>query len=415
MAHRNREARQAKKVKDAEREEALRERVRAEGAAWDESYGEQERRDLDEMRRVTNKRRGVRPAVPVIVVFAVIIVGGFYGFNKAFDNEIAAQAPGNEEPVTIDIPSGATTTDIAGILKDGGLIGSDSVFNKAVDKVLGRTFLYKAFSKKQGYDGLYKEGRYTVTKSMDADEIAAVIIAGNLAETKRFTIPEGYNNTQIAKRLAEEGICDEAAFWDEVANGVFDYRFLEGCPEGNERLEGFLYPETYEVYADASAHDVIDKMLAQFDKLYLPLYYDRAAQMEMSVRDVVTMGSIIERESVVASERPLMAGVFYNRLAQGMRLESCATIQYILGEPKEFLTNADTQIESPYNTYLHDGLPPGPICNPRMASIEAALYPDENDYVYFVLSPSLDGTHNFSADYNEFLRNKDAYYAVVEG
>jgi len=156
-------------------------------------------------------------------------------------------------------------------------------------------------------------------------------------------------------------------------------------------------------------------MLAQFDKLYLPLYYDRAAQMEMSVRDVVTMGSIIERESVVASERPLMAGVFYNRLAQGMRLESCATIQYILGEPKEFLTNADTQIESPYNTYLHDGLPPGPICNPRMASIEAALYPDENDYVYFVLSPSLDGTHNFSADYNEFLRNKDAYYAVVEG
>jgi UPF0755 protein len=261
-------------------------------------------------------------------------------------------------------------------------------------------------------------GTYELNKSMNLDEIAAVLMAGNLARTKSFTIPEGYNIIQIAKALEAAGICTADEFYNEAENGVFDYLFLADCPPGTERLEGFLYPETYEVYEDATAHDVIAKMLGQFDLLFSaadhPNYYDRAAELGMSVRDVVTMGSIIERESVKPEERPLMAGVFYNRLNQGMMLQSCATIQYILGEPKEFLTNADTQIESPYNTYLHEGLPPGPICNPRMASIEAALYPDDNDFVYFVLSPDLDGSHRFSADYNEFLRNKDAYYAAEE-
>jgi UPF0755 protein len=133
----------------------------------------------------------------------------------------------------------------------------------------------------------------------------------------------------------------------------------------------------------------------------------------MSVRDAVTMASLIERESKTAEERPIMAGVFYNRLDIDMLLQSCASIQYILGEPKEFLTEADTQIESPYNTYLHKGLPPGPICSPRMASIEAALYPDENDFIYFVVSEKLDGTHNFSADYSKFLKDKAAYQKAV--
>ena len=137
--------------------------------------------------------------------------------------------------------------------------------------------------------------------------------------------------------------------------------------------------------------------------------------MGMSVREVVTLASIVERESVVAEERPIMARVFLNRLEQDMLLESCATIQYILGEPKEYITIADTQIESPYNTYLHRGLPPGPICNPRIASVQAVLFPDNNDYLFFVLSPALDGSHRFSADYNEFLQNKDEYYAAVGG
>jgi UPF0755 protein len=250
---------------------------------------------------------------------------------------------------------------------------------------------------------------------MSVDEIAELIMTGTLAETKSFMIPEGYNIKQIARKLAEEGIVSETDFYDVVQNGDFDYDFLVDCPPGTERLEGFLYPETYEIYADASAYDIVSKMLGQFFALFKVEYAEKAQEMGMSVRDIVTMASIIERESVAAEERPIMSGVFYNRLAEGMKLESCATIQYILGEPKEVLLNEDLEIESPYNTYLYEGLPPGPICSPRMASIEAALYPDENDYIFFVLSDTLDGTHKFSSDYNEFLKNKDAYWAAVEG
>ncbi|MCL2492613.1 MAG: endolytic transglycosylase MltG [Clostridiales bacterium] len=347
------------------------------------------------------KRRKKRSRAPVVIVLAIALVAvcGF-GVKTLYDDSLRPAAPGDTTPVAVSIPEGASTSQIAEILHEQGLISN--------------TWFFRYHSKSTGYDGKYKEGDYTLSKSMSPDQIAAVLIAGTKAATKKFTIPEGYNNTQIAKKLADEGICSEADFWNEAENGSFDYPFLKDCPAGKERLEGFLYPETYEVYTDASAHDVIDKMLAEFGAQFKPEYYDHAQEMGYSVRDIVTMGSIIERESVSPAERPVMAAVFYNRLKAGMDLQSCATIQYILGTPKEFLTDADTQIESPYNTYLHEGLPPGPICNPRMASIEAALYPDQNDDLYFVLSPNLDGTHNFSADYATFLKNKDAYYAAVD-
>jgi len=346
-------------------------------------------------------KRKKRSRAPLVIVLIIVLLAACgFGVKTLYSDSLLPAAPGNTTPVSVTIPAGASTAQIADILQSKGLISN--------------TWFYRYHSKSAGYDGQYKEGDYSLSKSMSPDEIAAVLIAGTKAATKKFTIPEGYNNTQIAKTLADDGICSEADFWNEAENGVFDYPFLKDCPAGKERLEGFLYPETYEVYADASAHDVIDKMLAQFNTLFKQEYYDRAQEMGYSVRDIVTMGSIIERESVSPPERPAMAAVFYNRLKENMKLESCATIQYILGTPKEFLTNADTQIESPYNTYLHEGLPPGPICNPRMASIEAALYPDQNDNLYFVLSPNLDGTHNFSADYNTFLKNKDAYYAAVD-
>jgi len=336
--------------------------------------------------------------VVVIILLALLAAAGLGGFSF-YKGSLKPVDTGSDAVIAIEIPAGAGSAQVAEILEDAGVVKS--------------AFFYRLFSKFEHYDGLYKAGAYSLSPAMSAEEIAEILIAGTSAETKTFTIPEGYNNTQIAKRLAEAGICTEDEFW-EAARGEFDYAFLDQSIDGDERLEGFLYPDTYEVYADAGAIGAIEKMLARFDELFQDEYYARAEEMGMSVREVVTMGSIIERESVAPEERPIMAGVFYNRLEQGMRLESCATIQYILGEPKEFLTIADTQIESPYNTYLHEGLPPGPICNPRMESIEAALYPDDNDYIYFVLSANLDGTHKFSADYNEFLKNKDAYYAAAE-
>ena len=383
MAHRNRERRAAKKAREAERSQAL----------YDDFYDDHY--DDEPVR----KRRGPHPAIIALIVTVAVVAAGYYGLMTYYEKSMEPVDPNSTREVTIIIPQGSGAADIASILGERNLIKNE--------------YFFRIHCKRMGYDSRFKYGEYALSKSMSVDEIAEALMESvALAETKWFTILEGYNIKQIARALEEGGIVSEAAFYDVVENGDFDYAFLEDCPPGPERLEGFLYPDTYDVNDNATPYEVVDKMLAQFDSLYELKYYARAQELGMSVRDIVTMASIVERESVAPEERPIMAGVFYNRLEEGMMLQSCATIQYILGEPKEFLLNSDLEIPSPYNTYLHEGLPPGPICSPRIASIEAALYPAENDYIYFVLSDALDGTHNFSADYNEFLRNKDAWVAA---
>jgi len=194
-----------------------------------------------------------------------------------------------------------------------------------------------------------------------------------------------------------------------MENRSFDYAFMNGLPSGSDRLEGFLFPETYEIYVSATAHDIVDKMLSQFDKVFTEDCYKRAEELGMSVRDIITIASIIEREARIDEDRSLVASVIYNRLDINMSLQMCSTVQYILGDPKAVLSTADTQIDHPYNTYQNPGLPPGPICSPGEASIMAALYPADTDYIYFVVSEKLDGSHAFSSNYNQFLKDKEAY------
>ena len=399
MAHRNRERREAKKARKAGSEQDF----------YEAEFEEEGDFDYDDEDYEPKRRRRVHPAIVALIVTAVLVIGGFWCLNTAYSTMLQPIDPDNDRELIIDIPEGASTAAIATILRQQGLIRDGLLMGRLSE------YVFRDHSRRMEYDEQFKYGEFHLSKSMSVDEMIEILISGTaIASTMSFTVPEGFTTNQIARLLDYEGIVSEMDFLDEVQNGVFDFAFLIDSPPGFERLEGFLYPETYEVYADATAHDVIVKMLSQFDALFKNEYYVRAEEMDMSVREIVTMASIVERESVVAEERPIMAGVFYNRIAQDIRLESCATIQFILGEPKEFLTNADTQIESPFNTYLHEGLPPGPICNPRMASVEAALFPAEHDYIFFVLSDALDGSHRFSSDYNEFLVNKDAYYAAVE-
>ena len=401
MAHRNREKRAAKKARDEEKVQDI----------YVEDYDEEDFEDEeDEEDYEPRRRRGPHPAIVGAIVTIVIVLVGFWGVDKVYQTMLEPVDPSSDTEWTINIPEGSSTAAIATILRQNNLLRDGLIMGRISE------YVFKNYSQRMEYDGLFKYGEFTLRKDMSVPEIMEELMAGSVAaNTKTFMVQEGWTTNQIARMLDEQGVVREMDFFDEIQNGVFDFDFLADAPVGFDRLEGFLYPETYEVYADATAHDVILKMLSQFDALFKLEYYERAEQMGMTVREIVTMASIVEKESVVAAERPIMAGVFYNRIAQGIRLESCATIQFILGEPKEFLTNADTQIESPFNTYLHEGLPPGPICNPRMASIEAALFPAEHDYIFFVLSPDLDGSHRFSSDYNEFLANKDAYYAAVEG
>lgn len=338
---------------------------------------------------IKNKKRFgavVLATLLLIVVFcALLYFNHLNSASKALD-------PENTEQITVNIPIGTSTEKIGVILMDAGIISDESVF---VMK-----------SKIDNYDGRFKAGDYSLSPSMSMDEIMALLLKGK-DDTLRFTIPEGYDIKKTTAVLTKDNLIDTEAFRKEISSGKFDYRFLSSAPSGENRLEGYLFPDTYEVFTNASEHDIINKMLSQFDKVFTDKYYARAEELGMSINEVITLASIIEREAATEADRPIIAGVFYNRIAKEMPLQSCATVQYILGDQKAVLSIADTKIESPYNTYLNNGLPPGPICSPGLASIKAALWPTKSNYLYFLAKG--DGSHVFAETYAEHLKNKAKY------
>ena len=342
--------------------------------------------------RVRSKSRLVFSVIVVIAVLAACAYGGFKMYISAASSPVD---PTNTSYVNVIIPSGSSTNKIGLILSDNELIRDVSKF-----KVLVRL---------EGYDGKLKAGEYSLSQSMSTPEMLEIISMGGAAATKRFTIPEGYTIAKTAEKLEDDGFIDIDIFLDVTENGEFSYKFMEELPEGPNRLEGFLFPETYEVYADATEEDIINRMLTQFDMIFIDEYYARASELGYSLHEIITIASLIEGESKVSFERAIVASVIYNRLNIGMPLQLDATVQYALGETKERLYEKDTKIDSPYNTYLIPALPPGPICSPGEEAIVAALYPDETDYIFYVLKPDKSGEHNFAKDINEFNKYKAQY------
>lgn len=326
---------------------------------------------------------------PALIIAALLVAFGTLNLLSAFK-----PVSSNTKNVTVDIPNGSTTTYIAETLKEKNLIRNVGAF--------------KFLSRIKKYDSQYKAGVYSLSPSMTPEKIMQIISAGQ-SDVIRLTIPGGWTLSQIAERFESLGICSQDEFWAEIENGEFNYDFIEELPSGKNRLEGFLYPETYFVYKNAGAHECIDKMLAQFNSLFTSDYYQKAADMNLSVLEVITVASLIERETTASSEGGKVASVIYNRLKVGQPLGIDASIQYALPNHKARLTYDDLKIESPYNTYTNKGLPPGPICSPGIAAVNAALNPEDTDYFYYVLSPNNDGTHNFSHSYEEFLVNKAKY------
>jgi UPF0755 protein len=210
---------------------------------------------------------------------------------------------------------------------------------------------------------------------------------------------------QTAERFstATRGSITAAGFEEAAGSGGYGYSFLEGVPEGN--LEGYLFPNTYEVTSLTTARQAINMMLRSFARETRDLDWDKAASPGLSRHQAVITASIIEKEVKFADERPLVASVVYNRLGKSMRLGMCSTVIYALGEWKPELTEKDTQVDSPYNTYRIDGLPPGPICSPGYESLSAALNPSATDYLFFLVT-SQDGHHSFTADYAQFEKWK---------
>lgn len=341
------------------------------------------------MYRIKNKKRLL---LSLLLTFSLIGLIGAFLFSSYINNSGEALNPGDDTFVTVIIPSGTSTIGIAEILKSENLIADSTLF--------------KVRSKLEGYDGSFRAGQYELSPGMTMDEMMKILLSGQ-DSIARFTIPEGYDISKTIETLAAKGLIDSETFQQEITSGQFDFRFIEELPDGENRLEGFLFPETYEIFANSNEHDIVEKMLSQFDNVFTEEHYARAEELGMSLYEVITLASIIEREAVVSSDRPIISGVFQNRLKIGMPLQSCATVQYILGEQKPVLSEDDIQIQNPYNTYLITGLPPGPICSPGIESINAVLWPTNTDYLYFLAKG--DGSHVFSVTYDEHLRNKAIY------
>ena len=224
-------------------------------------------------------------------------------------------------------------------------------------------------------------------------------------------IPEGLRAEEIGEKLEEAGVVSAEEFWRALSD-VYTAFFLDELPPG-AALEGFLFPATYGFPRQPSVHEVVAQLLFAFDERYREQILPGLRPDGLSLREVVTLASIIEREARVAEERPVIAGVFLNRLERGMLLQADPTVQYALGNDpasvqqfgywKRELTKADLAVDSPYNTYRNLGLPPGPIANPGLASILAVLEPVETSYLYFVARP--DGSHAFAETLEEHNRN----------
>lgn len=360
------------------------------------------KRDAKVILRPFVEERGIdmdlkKKIIVAVICIAVVIAAGvlFYigGLGKALDSE-------NTQTVNVTIPSGSGTIQIGQQLEENSIISS-------ADK-------FKLWSRIKGYDSQYKAGTYALSPSMDFQTIADIIVGGKV-NTVNFTVPEGYTIYQTARVIADSGLGDYDTLVSLIEAADFDYDFLDGAQNNKNKLEGYLFPNTYTIDEGMSEEQIIKVMLDEFEKQPLKAITDKKlssqhnASSGRSINEIITIASIIERECKVDEERKLVASVIYNRLEKGMPLQMCSTVQYVLSKQKEVLTYADTRIESPYNTYTNAGLPPGPICSPGLAAVQAALHPADTDYLYFVLSEKLDGTSNFSSDYAQFERDKAAY------
>lgn len=340
-----------------------------------------------------------------LICLFLFMAGGAGGILLFAASTLQPTEPG--EPVRFVIPSGVSSSRIANILEKNGLIRDAT------------TFAYYLKLKDIGHG--FQAGEYEIAPGTDVARIIEMLNNGETVppEMVKFTVPEGWTVEQIAATLHEAFGVDEQAVLDaanqperlKAPAGKVVPAFAGALAEKENlkyKLEGYLFPETYEMLAESTVEEILFRMVRELgDRLSrLPDGWEnRLQELDLTFHEVMTIASLIEREVVLDEERPLVASVIYNRIKKKMNLEIDATVQYALEEHKDRLLNEDLKVESPYNTYLNGGLPPGPIASPGLKSIEAALYPAETNYLFYVTKK--DGTqgHLFAETYNGHLRN----------
>lgn len=297
---------------------------------------------------------------------------------------------GSGETVSVRIQRGLTSSGIGKLLAKEGLVRSG--------------FAFEAAARLAGVQDRLKAGNYRLSPRMGTFGILRALAEGRV-ERVRFTVPEGYRLSEIASLLDGKALASRERFLALATGQVHGFSIEAGGREFSGNLEGYLFPDTYEVELGVSEETIIAAMVSRFAEVVLPEFaMDDVsdAAKDLGLHGVMTIASMVEREARIPEDRPLVAAVFYNRLKKLMPLQSCATVQYALGTWKERLTFDDLKVDSPYNTYLVPGLPPGPISSPGLSSIRAALRPADVDYLYFAADEH--GGHIFSRTFREHQR-----------
>jgi UPF0755 protein len=318
----------------------------------------------------TTRRRHGRGLVVAFTAVAVLAVVGVIGGGLVLYGRTQLEAPAaaHGTAVTIDVASGETVDQLASDLQSRGLVRS--------------SFWFGWFAKFKGLGGNLHAGQFKLDSGMGASAIVSRLAAAPDVTTHKLVLAEGLNARQMAQRVEQASLGITAQqYLTEVTTGTFDYPFLQGRPSGGS-LEGFLFPDTYSVPDGTTAHALVKMQLDDFASRAAPLL--QAPPHGLSAYQVVVMASIVEREAQFADDRPQVAGVLYNRLDQTMRLQVDASVLYGLHVVGRAPTADELKQDTPYNTYLHGGLPPTPIANPGTASLQAAAHPTTTQFLFYV-------------------------------
>jgi UPF0755 protein len=308
---------------------------------------------------------------PFLLLAAAGAAVGIYAASRYPDRVDAAHS----EAQVVTIAPGEGFQDVSRKLRDAGLIQSP--------------FQFRLFARLSGAHRTIKAGEYQLAGTLTPREILAILVEGDVL-LYRLTIPEGFTLRQIAEAVAQAGFGEAETFY-RIAT---DPETVKAAGVPGQTLEGYLFPDTYSFPRGYPPAQIVAAMTRRFKEAFSDTWRQRAEALGMTVHEVVTLASIIEKETGAPVERPIIASVFHNRLEKGMRLETDPTVIYGIEDFDGNLTRKHLRTPTPYNTYLNRGLPPGPIASPGHAALEAALYPAETDYLFFVSRK--DGTHHFS-------------------
>jgi len=325
----------------------------------------------------------------LIAAVAVLTLVALSGLAAAF--YYSATVWRSSSSATVEIPQGSSVQGIAGRLAGAGVIKTPKLFELAV--------------RLKGYGGRLRAGQYEFPQGTTMLSAIDRLSRGDVLQWP-LTVIEGWTVRDIAGALAGKAFISDEGMPDEFSRLAFDPKFVSGLGLADAgTLEGYLFPDTYFLTRPTTAAGLIKRLVARFKEVWSTLEPEAVRASGMTEGEIVTLASVVEKETGLEEERPLVASVFLNRLRMGMPLQSDPTIIYGLADFDGNIRKSDIRNPHPYNTYVHSGLPPGPICNPGRASLEAVIKPAKSDYIYFVSKK--DGSHHFSrtlSEHNEAVR-----------